>query len=75
MIIALIIFFAVYVLYLVMDHYNTLNMLKESHKKIMDNINTVLDGVKTFFTITLIDSIASAFDSTPDDTDENSDEI
>lgn len=66
MIIALIVFLVVYVLYIVMDHMNTMKLLSESNNRIMNKINDVIDGVKTFFTVTLIDSISSAFDSTSD---------
>jgi len=49
------------IIYLVVDSIVLDHEIKESHSRIMEKINGVIDGVKTFFTVTLVDKISSAF--------------
>lgn len=74
-IVLVILLFIAFIAYAVIDHLNTMNILKESHAKIINKINEVLDGVKIFFTITMIDAISSAFDSKTDDEENDSEEV
>lgn len=46
-------------------------VLEESNNRILDKINSLIDGVKTFFTVTLVEKFSSAFESDKsDDSDE-----
>ena len=65
-----IVFFLI-ILFLVLDY--------RAHKKwvndTVESINKIFDGVKTFFFVTLIDRISSAFDSTEQEEEDSDDSL
>jgi hypothetical protein len=45
-------------------------VLEESNNRILDKINGLIDGVKTFFTVTLVEKFSSFHSDKSDETDE-----
>jgi len=64
------------IIYLVYEYYVVKRTLDESAKRIDDSIRRMIDGVKTFFTVSIIDKLAASdeSDSDDDDTETDSDE-
>ena len=65
------------IIYLVYEYYVVKRTLDESAKRIDDSIRRMIDGVKTFFTVSIIDKLAASDEpdsDDDDDTDTDSDE-
>ena len=65
------------IIYLVYEYYVVKRTLDESAKRIDDSIRRMIDGVKTFFTVSIIDKLAASDEPDSDDDDDietNSDE-
>ena len=65
------------IIYLVYEYYVVKRTLDESAKRIDDSIRRMIDGVKTFFTVSIIDKLAASDEPDTDDDNEietNSDE-
>ena len=64
------------IIYLVYEYYVVKRTLDESAKRIDDSIRRMIDGVKTFFTVSIIDKLAASDepDSDDDDKENESDE-
>lgn len=43
--------------------------IEEGNNRILDKINSLIDGVKTFFTVTLVERFTSAADDSDDEID------
>jgi hypothetical protein len=65
------------IIYLVYEYYVIKRTFEDSAKRIDDSIRRMIDGVKTFFTVSIIDKLAASDEPDTDDDNEietNSDE-
>ena len=58
------------IIYLVYEYYVVKRTLDESAKRIDDSIRRMIDGVKTFFTVSIIDKLAASDEPDSDDDDD-----
>ena len=61
------------IIYLVYEYYVVKRTLDESAKRIDDSIRRMIDGVKTFFTVSIIDKLAASDEPDSDDDDKETD--
>ena len=64
-------FVMIIVAFFIYEAFYASKYVEESNNRILDKINSLIDGVKTFFTVTLVEKFSSTFGSDkPDETDE-----
>lgn len=55
--------------YFVYDTWAASKIVQESQNRILDKLNSLIDGVKTFFTVTLVERLSSPKDTESEDDD------